>query len=492
MTTTHWSAQDLARLIGGKTTGTWTCTGATFDTRTLKPGQCFIALRSADYPRLRQTKGSDGHKYIDAALAAGASGVIAQDVPTHLTGDPRIITVPSTFAAWRDFGVAARTQFGGRVIGVVGSVGKTSTRTMLAQILPTFGQTHSSTGNFNNIMGVPYTLANLPLAADYAVVEMGMDAPGEMTDIARIARPHIVLMTTIAAEHMENFNNGVDGIADAECEVFDHLEPEGIAVINRDMDHYARVLGNARTAGVKKILSFGEHQDADARMVDCIEGRNGTRVTATINGQSVEYFIAGGKHLAMNALGVLLVVHTLGLDITRAATKLAEFAPVDGRGTQEQLNIGDPQNPIILIDESYNAAPAAMNAAFRVMALIDPGRGGRRVAILGDMLELGPTAPQLHAELALPIRAAGIDLVYTCGTLMKHLHDALPANTQKVHRDTSSELAKIVPDVLVPGDVVMVKGSKSSRMDIVVEALREIPKRLGKSTTEQENNRHAL
>jgi UDP-N-acetylmuramoyl-tripeptide--D-alanyl-D-alanine ligase len=487
-----WTAAEIARATGGTTTGTWTASGFSYDSRTVNPGDVFVAIRSDDFPRLAHTKGGDGHNYIAAALAAGAAGVMAQTIPPELAQDPRVIKVSSTAEAWVDLGIAARNRFGGLVVGIAGAVGKTSTREMTRLVLNEFGQTHHSVGNYNNILGVPHTLAHCPVGHDYAVVEMGMDAPGEMRDLTRIVRPHAAIITTIALEHMENFPTGLDGIADAEAEIFDSMGPGGIAILNRDMDQYARVLGHARTAGLVKTVSFGEHQEADARLITCTEARNGTRVTAMIMGETVDYFIQGGKHLAMNALAVLLLAKVYELDLAKAATALARFAPVTGRGTQESLIIGDPNNPVILIDESYNASPAAMNAAFRVVALIDPGRGGRRIAILGDMLELGPTAPQLHADLALPIRAAGIDLVYTCGTLMKYLHEALPANTRGAHRDTSSELAKIVPDVLVPGDVVMVKGSKSSRMDVVVEALRQLPKQQISAHNPEQGNRHAL
>ncbi len=492
-----FSAPDIAHATGGATHGTWQTSVIRFDTRIIKPGDVFIALKSSDYPRLRGNANADGHNYIGSAFKNGAVGAIVEKVPSEFaSNDPRFVVVKSTYQALIDLGITARTRMNGPVIGITGSVGKTSTREMMARVLKNFGKTHSSDENYNNIQGVPYTLANAPINTDYMVVEMGMDCGGELTPLTKMARPTIAIITTVAPAHMENFDNGIDGIADAKSEIFLGLIPGGTAIINRDMSTFARVLGNARTASVTKILTFGEHPESDARMINCVEARNGTKVTARIIDEDIIFHIPAGKHQATNALAVLLTVKTMGLSVATAAQKLAEFTPVEGRGREEYLNIGDPNNPVVLIDESYNASPAAMNAAFRVVALIDPGRGGRRIAILGDMLELGDQAPRLHSDLAIPIRAANIDLVYTCGTLMKHLHDALPANNRGAHRDTSSDLAQIVPDVLVPGDVVVVKGSKSSRMDVVVQALRALPTRAASAQTTQnkqtEENRHAL
>lgn len=490
---TIWTAPEAAKATDGRTNGSWNASGLTFDSRAVTAGDMFIALKGQDFPTL-EGKPSDGHAYVADALDRGAVAAVVERVPDGVdANDPRLLIVKSTHDALIDLGNVARARTGALIVGVTGSVGKTSTREMLALAFSEFGLVHGSKQNFNNEMGVPVTLSNMPMGADYGIIEMGMNHANEMRALSLQVRPDIAIITTIAPAHIENFANGIDGIIDAKSEIFDGIRPGGTAILNRDVDGYARMLGNARTAGVKNILSFGEHADADARVTECVEARNGTRVNARIIDTDVTYFIPAGKHQAINALAVLLAVKVAGLDVTRAASALGQFAPVEGRGREEHLNIGDPANPVVLIDESYNASPASMNAAFRVVALIDPGRGGRRIAILGDMLELGSHGPRLHAELALPLRAANIDLVYTCGTLMKNLHDSLPANARGVHKDTSAELAQIVPDVLVPGDVVMVKGSHSSRMDLVVEALRALPARKAAGTDGNKgSNRHAL
>lgn len=487
-----WSAIEAGQATRGQTRGRWQATGLSTDTRALQPGEMFIALKSRDFPDLRGQAESDGHKYIRTALEKNAGAVIVEDVPDDLRHDLRVLQVPATRQALLDLGAAARKRTGAVVVGVTGSVGKTSTREMLGLTFSAFGPTHTSKENFNNIIGVPLTLANLPREADFAVIEMGMDRAGEMTALAQLAQPHIAIITTVAGVHLANFPDGIDGVARAKAEIFAGLQAGGAAIINRDDATYTIVHDCARAADVNHIYTFGEHADADARLIECVEARNGCRARAQIMDTEVSFFIPAGRHQVMNALAVLLAVKAAGLNIVQAAEKFAEFAPIRGRGQEEKIDIGDPENPVILIDESYNASPPAMNAAFRVLALIDPGRGGRRIAILGDMLELGSDAPRLHADLALPLRAANIDLVYTCGTLMKHLHDALPANARGAHRNNSAELAQIVPDVLVPGDVVMVKGSHSSRMDLVVEALRALPARKKGSAADQKDHRHAL
>jgi UDP-N-acetylmuramoyl-tripeptide--D-alanyl-D-alanine ligase len=303
---------------------------------------------------------------------------------------------------------------------------------------------------------------------------MGMNHPGELTPLTAMVRPHVAIITTIAAVHMEHFS-GVQEIADAKAEIFSGVEPGGTVVLNRDNEWYEYLRAKAAGLGLA-VRSFGATGDADARLADCLEAANGSRVQAVIMDEPVSFTIQiPGRHIALNALAVLLAVKLAGGNIKQAAKALEKIEPIPGRGRREYLDIGDPRNPVTLIDESYNASPVAMQAAFRVLALIDPGRGGRRIAVLGDMREMGTAGPQAHADLALPLQAADVQLVYTCGPLMKNLYDALPQDRRGAHGRDSAELAQIVPEVLVPGDVVMVKGSNGSKMGVVVEALRKLP-----------------
>lgn len=443
-------------------------TGVSIDSRTVQPGDLFVAVKGESF---------DGHDFVGNALEKGAVAAIVSK-PVTGADENSMIVVADTVKALQDLANVARARSAVRVIGVTGSVGKTGTKDMLGQVFSAIGQTHRSEGNLNNHLGVPLSLSRMHAGCDYGVFEMGMNHAGEITPLSRMVRPHIAIITTIAPAHVENFADGVDGIAKAKAEIFAGMDEHGVALLNRDNPQFERLTSEARQQGIKKIFSFGEDAAADARLVDCLVASNGTRVRADILGEEISFTLKdAGKHIALNALAVLLAAKLLGGDLAKAVSALEAIEPPAGRGRREYLNIGDPDNPVTLIDESYNASPVAMQAAFKVLALIDPGRGGRRIAVLGDMLELGKEGPRLHAELALPLKAANVDLVYTCGTLMKNLHDRIPNDNRGAHADTSVELAQIVPDVLVPGDVVMVKGSYGSKMDVVVEALRALPSR---------------
>lgn len=460
-----WTAADAAAATGGKTAGAWTATGISIDTRTLKPGDLFVALKG---------DAADGHAYVKSALAAGACAAMVTHVPEGVAPDAPLLVVGDTLRALEDLGRAARARCGAKIVGVTGSVGKTGTKEMLAAAFAAMGQTHASQKSYNNHWGVPLTLATMHAGTDYGVFEMGMNHVGELTPLSAMVRPHIAIITTIAAVHMEHFT-GLEQIAGAKAEIFTGIESGGTAILNRDNEWFDFLSAKAKDLDIA-VRSFGATGDADAHMDDCLEAANGSRVKATIMDEAVAFtLLIPGRHIAMNALAVLLAVKLAGGNVQAAAKALEKIEPIVGRGKREYLDVGDPQNPVTLIDESYNASPVAMQAAFRVLALIDPGRGGRRIAVLGDMREMGGIGPKAHAELALPLQAADVQLVYTCGPLMKNLYDALPQERRGAHGKDSAELAQIVPEVLVPGDVVMVKGSNGSKMGVVVEALRKLP-----------------
>ena len=417
----------------------------------------------------------DGHDFVADALSKGAAAAVVSRVPAGV--DPaKLLIVSDTLRAMEDLGRAARARTGAKVIGITGSVGKTGTKEMMGVALSALGQTHWSEKSFNNHWGVPLSLSRMHAGTEYGVFEMGMNHANEITPLSGQVKPHVAIITTIAPTHIEFFDDGLTGIARAKAEIFSGMDTNGIAVLNRDIEQFGFLKSEANRQGVTKVFTFGEHAEADARLKDILIARNGTRIQASIMDEDITFTLRdAGKHNAINALAVLLAIKLIGGDMHKAAAAMEKIEPPAGRGKREYLNIGDPDNPVMLIDESYNASPVAMQAAFKVLALIDPGRGGRRIAILGDMLELGATGPKLHADLALPLKAANVDLVYTSGTLMKNLYNNLDPAQQGAHRDTSVELASIVPDVLVPGDVVMVKGSLGSKMNVVVEALRALP-----------------
>lgn len=474
LSNTIWTSAELLNATAGKASAAWVATGVSIDSRSVKSGDLFVAIRGDN---------TDGHNFVASALENGAVAAVV-DQPVDGVPQEKLVFVADTFKALQDMGVAARARCGGKIIGITGSVGKSGTKEMLGRAFSVLGQTYYSEKSYNNHWGVPLSLSRMHAGADFGIFEMGMNHAGEIGPLSQMVRPHVAIITTIAGVHAGNFEDGIDGIARAKAEIFDGMDENGIAILNADNAHFGMLKDLAAKAGIRHVLSFGKAEGADARLLSCVVASNGTQVNATVMGEKISFTLRdAGEHIACNALSVLLAVSILGGDIRQAARELGAMEILAGRGKREYINVGDPQNPVTLIDESYNASPVAMEAAFRVMALIDPGRGGRRIAILGDMYELGNNAAQIHRDLALPLQAAGVDLVYTCGPLMKNLYDAMPEKKRGAHRDESPELAQIVPDVLCPGDVVLVKGSRGGgkipRMQTIVEALREIPNKTG-------------
>lgn len=467
---TVWSGKEVVKATQGKIVGSdsWAAKGLSMDSRTVSEGDLFIALDGEHF---------DAHDFVKDAFEKGAVAAIVSKIPRGLNPESSLVVVEDSFDAMLDLAEFSRARTGAKVIAITGSVGKSSTKEMLAAAFDVQGQTHAAKGSYNNHLGVPYTLAAMHAGTDYGVFELGMNHGGELTPLTEMVKPDIAVITNIAAVHTENFEDGTDGVARAKAEVFKGVKKQGAAILNRN-DAYFNILKTyAEEEGIGQLYTFGVDVEADAVASNILLASNGARADVNILGEERQIFIPhGGHHSILNTLVTLLAVKLCHCDIDKAIKALADNEPLEGRGSRENLNYGDPENPVTVIDDSFNASPTSMQAGFKVLALIDPGRGGRRIAILGDMLELGKDEKKLHADLALPLRAANIDLVYTCGSLMKNLHDALPAEQKAVHKDTSTELAQIVPDALIPGDVVMVKGSKSSKMGVVVEAMRKIGK----------------
>lgn len=465
-----WSSSEAAKATQGTAKGQWVASGISIDTRSLQKGDLFIAIRG---------DAMDGHQFAADAIAKGAAAVVIDHEVAGVPAD-KVLMVADTFKAMQDLGIAARARTGAKIIGVTGSVGKTGTKEMLGRAFSSIGFTHYSEKSLNNHWGVPLSLARMDAGCDYGVFEMGMNHANEIAPLSAMVKPHIAIITTIAPVHTEHFPDGLIGIAKAKSEIFSGMDQNGIAILNRDNAEFDVIVAEAKRQGITKIFTFGTKEGADASLIDCLVASNGTQIKANILGEDFTFSMKdAGPHNAMNVMSVLLAIKLMGGDMAKAISALRDIEPVAGRGKRELINIGDASNPITLIDESYNASPVAMQAAFKVMALIDPGRGGRRIAILGDMYELGQDSAKMHRDLELPLKAAGIDLVYTCGPLMKNLYDALPEQNRGAHRDEAPEMAQIVPEVLVPGDVVLVKGSRGGgdkpRMQLVVEALRQMP-----------------
>lgn len=456
-----WTHDDAARATGGMATRDWRASGVSIDSRSVARGDLFVALKGPSH---------DGHDYVEAALEAGAAAaMVRSDFGSHRPDLPLLVVGDTLNGLW-DLGRAARARLRGRAIAVTGSVGKTGTKEALALALGRQGATHASQGNLNNHYGAPLSVSRMPARTDFAVFELGMDHAGEIEPMSRLVRPQAAIVTTVEAVHIENFDDET-GIADAKAEIFAGLEGPAIAILNRDNRHFDRLVRRAREAPVKEIWSFGAAPEADIRLTGLEADAEGSWVDADIAGSQTRLRVgAPGRHWALNSLAVLAGVKALGADVAAAAAALADIRPPKGRGAREDL--AWPGGAITLFDESYNASPPAVRAALTVLGANAPGPSGRRVLVLGDMLELGPNGPRWHADLAGPIAEAGVDRVHACGPLCAHLMDALPPALRGHHAPDSAALAPLVAESLRPGDLVTVKGSLGSRMAVVVAALR--------------------
>jgi UDP-N-acetylmuramoyl-tripeptide--D-alanyl-D-alanine ligase len=459
-----WTADAMAAAMHGASAGALppSIPGISIDTRTLQPGEAFFAI---------QGDNRDGHDFVAAALAAGAGlAVVAQAERANFSDGTPLLVVGDVLDGLRDLARAARARTQAKIVGVTGSVGKTSTKEALRLALGKDGATHASVASYNNHWGVPLSLARCPQSARYAVFEMGMNHAGEIEPLTRLVRPQVAIVTTIAPVHLEFFSS-LDAIADAKAEIFLGIERGGAAVINRDIPQFARLVRSAKSAGVGQVMSFGEHGGADARLVKCSLQPDGSTVEARILDADVTYKLgAPGRHLVLNSLAVLAAVSLVGADLALAALALAELRPASGRGSRLTLDM--PGGTALLIDESYNANPASMRAALALLGQAEMGGRGRRIAVLGDMLELGPRGADLHREIAAAVPAHGVDLVFCCGPLMRALWEALPSNRRGGYAETSTALEPQVLSAIQPGDAVMVKGSLGSRMGPIVKALQ--------------------
>lgn len=460
-----WSYKDFAAAMRARPIGVKpdVITGISIDSRTIGPGEAFFAIKGDKF---------DGHDFVSAALAKrAATAVIADERLAGLGRIKRSLTVvDDVLDGLTDLGRAARARSTAKIAAVTGSVGKTGTKEMLARALEPEGAVHYSPASFNNQWGVPLTLARMPQATRFAVFEIGMNHAGEIAPLVRMVRPHAAIITTVEPVHLEFFKS-VKDIARAKGEIFLGVEPGGAAIINRDNPHHALLATAARDAGIETIIGFGENAKAEARLEKVKLKPDCSCVSARILGEPIAYKVgAPGRHLVQNSLAVLAAVSVLGGDLTKAGLALAAMPAPKGRGARHHLALGG--KGAILIDESYNANPASMRAAIALLGQAEPSKTGKRIAVLGDMRELGPTGPELHAELAEILVESAIDQVYLAGPLMKSLWTALPKAMRAAYAATADELEPILAEALAPGDVVMVKGSNASRMGPLVESLK--------------------
>lgn len=438
--------------------------GLSLDSRGLAAGEVFVALKDQ----------RDGHEFVTAAFARGASAALVRADYVRQPGDGPLIRVGETLEGLCGIARAARARLSNEagVVAVTGSVGKTSTKEMLRACLMRLGPTHAPEKSFNNHWGVPLTLARMPASTRFGVLEIGMNHAGEITPLSKLSRPHVAVITTVEPVHIENFAS-IEGIADAKAEIIAGIEPGGVVILNRDNPHFERLAAAARAARVD-VVSFGEHAQANVRLVRCDLATERTQIEAECgNGRIVYSIAAPGRHMAQNSVAVIAAIEALGQDFEstiHAIGALATFGAPAGRGAREKLRSGS--GSILLVDESYNANPASMRAALAALALVPRSEYPRRIAVLGDMLELGVASRDLHGGLAPAVAAAGVDLVFAAGPDMKALYDRLDPARRGHWAETSAGLKDALADAVTAGDAVMVKGSFGSRMGLLVDALR--------------------
>jgi len=455
-----WTSADAATATTGEARGRWQANGVAIDSRSVEPGDLFVALAGPNF---------DGHQFVAAALQAGAAAAVVSERPTDVPDDAPLLLVDDTMAALQALGGAARSRSPARIAAITGSVGKTGTKEALRAALEKHGVTHASAGNLNNQWGAPLSLARMPRDCAYGVFELGMNHAGEIAPLSRLVRPHVAIITAIAPAHLAFFDS-VAQIADAKAEIFVGLEPGGTAIINRDSEYFERLRSAAERAGAGRVLSFGSHAEADARLLKLSAHATCSCMTAEIDGVTVTYKIgAPGRHWATNSLAVLAAVQALDADLGKAVLALASLTAPAGRGRRHRVRA--PFGNFDLIDEAYNASPATMRAAFEVLGGAKTHGRGRRIAVLGDMLELGEAAETLHRELAADLEREDIDLVLGCGPHTAALMAALPKRLRGAHAADADALLPLVLANVRGGDVVLVKGSLGMQMSPIVAAL---------------------
>ncbi|PAU96584.1 UDP-N-acetylmuramoyl-tripeptide--D-alanyl-D-alanine ligase [Paracoccus salipaludis] len=457
-----WTSTDAAAATGGRATAEWVAEGISIDTRSIRPGDLFVALKDA----------RDGHDFVAQALEKGAAAALVSRIPEGVAEDAPLLVVDDVLPALEALGRAARARTKARVLAITGSVGKTSTKDMAAAALSPQGRVHAAEASLNNHWGVPLTLARMPADTDWAILELGMNHPGEIAPLSRMARPHVAMITTVAPAHMEAFGS-LEGIAVEKASIFEGLEPAGHAILPEDLP-VTQILRDAADRAGAIVVGFGRDGVAKPVKTEVAEGE--TRVRARVLGETLDFALAtAGAHFVMNAVGVLAAITALGADPKASARGLADWRPYKGRGGVERIG------GITLIDDSYNANPTSLAAGLSTLDAMPPGR---RVAILGDMLELGEDEFALHRAIADYPQMQGVALVHACGPRMRHLMDALPADRRGLWSEEAADLCARAGEMVRDGDVVFVKGSKGSRVASVVDAIRR-----ARQTPASDNNK---
>jgi UDP-N-acetylmuramoyl-tripeptide--D-alanyl-D-alanine ligase len=462
MTEPLWTNVEADTATNGHSTAAWAAGGVSLDSRTLSRGDLFVAIQGPNH---------DGHAFVPAALRNGAAVAMVRCDKAVASSDVHspLLQVDDTDAGLRTLAKAARQRSNAQIVAITGSVGKTSTKEALAHALSASAPTHATVGNLNNAWGLPLSLARLPRDTAFAVFEIGMNQPGEIAPLSHLIRPHMAIITAIAAAHLESFTD-LDGIAAEKANICAGLEPGGIVILPRDSAQFQTLRAKAKALDAR-ILTFGRHDCADSRLLSWLATADGSVLEASILGQPLACQLAvGGEPWARNIVAVLTAVAALDLDLDRASKALSTLKPLPGRG--ETFSAPVRGGTVTFIDDAYNANPESVQAALQAIGATTPGASGRRIAVLGDMLELGETAVALHVALADTVATAGLDLIFTIGPLAAELYAVLPSEIQGLSVASADALPDALDQLLRPGDIVLVKGSKASKASHVVEHFR--------------------
>ncbi len=456
-----WTRDHVIDATQGRASGmNFAATGVSIDTRTLEAGDIFIALSGPNH---------DGHDFVAEAFAKGAAAAIVMARPDDIQKENSIIVVTDTTTSLENMGRYARARISAKIIGITGSVGKSSTKEMLYAVMSEQFKTHATLGNLNNHYGVPLTLARMPEDTEIAIIEMGMSAPNEISVLSQMCRPHIAIITAIAPAHIGAFQN-IQDIAKEKSSIIVGLSKNGVLIINRDCKHYMQIIQHASKASFGRTLSFGTYQQADIRLLQYSLHENHSMVIIHIGGQDIIYKLGTqGLHQIYNSLAVLTATHTCGANIFKALNRLATVNLLEGRG--EKIQLKTAFGGITVINDTYNANPTSMRTALFMLKNIS---GQRSIAILGDMLELGHHSEKLHQELAHDLIKQNIDCVHTCGEAMKTLYHSLPKEIRGEHAENSAYLAPLIVESFKDGDAILIKGSAKTNMRLIMQKIMSL------------------
>jgi UDP-N-acetylmuramoyl-tripeptide--D-alanyl-D-alanine ligase len=455
-----WTSEEVAKLTGGHSLKQWGATGVSIDSRTLEPGDLFISISGPNF---------DGHNFVESAFKRGAVASIVSRSMEGLPEDALMLKVLDTVKAFNELGCGGRNRSTAKIVAVTGSVGKTGVKEALGRLLSEQGSVSFSLGSYNNHFGVPLSLARLDKNANYGIFELGMNHSGELTQLSKMVRPDVAIITTVDLAHAEFFSS-INEIARAKAEIFKGLQQGGTAILNRDNQQFELLRDAALTAGAGQVIGFGVHNQSEFKVMDFDLNAEGSSVKVCCDNIDFSYDLSmPGKHWVQNSLAVLAAVNAVGADMIEAAKSFVNIKPFKGRGQFHTIPIQD--GCFELIDDSYNACPVSVSAAIEVLSRLEPKSLGRRICILGDMMELGPNSTELHCSLSNKISNALVDIVFTVGPEMKHMSDHLPSIIKKEHADKSDDIVQPLLDMLQNGDIVLVKGSASYEMSKIVDRL---------------------